>query len=111
MVGSNSEAYARVSHLVEEGESVELLHNQAESGKHGNAAVLELSLAENLDIKNIRETEGIEADIAGQGSVEVGGLLEERHRLGEGSTEHSHARSGGRCTTTMYKEQSKRADF
>jgi hypothetical protein len=69
MVRSNSETYVRESHLVEKGESVELLNNQAEGGKHSNAAVLELSLAENLNIKNIRESKGIEADVTGQGSI------------------------------------------
>ena len=42
-------------HLGEEGESVLLLDEEAEDGKHGEAAVLELGLAEHAEVEHIGE--------------------------------------------------------
>jgi len=42
----------------------EVLGDGAGSGKHGNAAVLDLGLTEELDVKEGGEAEGIEADVA-----------------------------------------------
>ena len=44
------------SHLGEEGEGVLLLHEEAEDGEHGEAAVLELSLAEHAEVEHVGET-------------------------------------------------------
>ncbi len=41
--------------LREEGEGVHLLHNESQNGKHGKAAMLELGLAQNAEIENVRE--------------------------------------------------------
>jgi hypothetical protein len=75
-----------------------LLHNPAEHGKHSNAAVLELSLAQNLHIEDLREAEGVEADVTREGAVKVGGLLEEGHRIREGALEDCHLGTRHRCT-------------
>jgi hypothetical protein len=47
----------------------ELLNEAAKGGKHGNTSVLELSLAEPLDVVLGGEAKGIEAHIANHGSV------------------------------------------
>ena len=39
----------------EEGEGVLLLNEETEDGKHGETAVLELSLAQDADVENIGE--------------------------------------------------------
>ena len=75
-----------------------LLDDPAEDGKHGNAAVLKLSLAENLHVEHLGEAKGVEANVTGEGAVKVGGLLEEGDRLGEGALEHRHLGGGDRCT-------------
>lgn len=65
------------------GKGVRLLHGEeAEDGKHGGVAVLELGLAENLnaEVENVREAEGVETNIAGilaTESGEVQGPLDE----------------------------------
>ena len=53
-----------------EGKADELLHDSAEGGKHGNAAVLELRLAQPVQRVLSREAEGVEANIANHGAVE-----------------------------------------
>ena len=86
-------------YLVEEGENEDLLSQVAKNSKHGNAAMLQLSLTQNLDIKNLGEAERVESNITGERAVKIGGLLQERNRLGERAREDSHARSRNRCTT------------
>jgi len=53
------------------------LDNPAENSKHSNAAMLQLSLAEDLYVENLREAEGVETNITRQGAIKVGGLLKE----------------------------------
>jgi hypothetical protein len=43
------------SELREEREGVHLLNDEAQNGKHGKAAVLELSLAQHTEIKHVGE--------------------------------------------------------
>mmetsp|Transcript_472 Transcript_472/g.1241 ORF Transcript_472/g.1241 Transcript_472/m.1241 type:complete len:234 (-) Transcript_472:25-726(-) len=63
-----------------------LLEPKAEAGEHGDAGVLDLGLAEPVeveaDVGELREAQGVEADVPGEGSVEEGGFLEEGHRGG-----------------------------
>ena len=65
-----------------EGEVHELLGPEAEAAKHADAAVLELSLTEPLQIEVVGEAEGIEANVTGHGAVEGRGAGQERNRLG-----------------------------
>ena len=86
-------------YLVKERESVDLLHNETEGGKHGNAAVLQLSLAEDANIEDLRETKRVESNIARKRSVEVSRLLQEGNGVRERTGENRHARSGDRWYT------------
>ena len=63
-----------------EGELHELLDNAAEGGEHGNAAVLELSLAEPVKRVLGGEAKGVEANVANHGAVEGSRAGEEGHR-------------------------------
>ena len=74
-----------------EGEDV--LGHGTGSGKHGNAAVLELRLAEELDVRDLRAAERVEADVADHGAVQGSGLLEERNRR----RHRLHLRADGGC--------------
>ena len=65
-----------------EGEVGALLHPEAEAAKHADAAVLELSLTEPLQIEVVGEAEGIEANVTSHGAVEGRGAGQERNRLG-----------------------------
>ncbi len=56
-----------------------LLNDEAEGGKHGNAAVLQLGLAQPLDVEIVGEAKRVKANIAGQGSIQPGRAGEERH--------------------------------
>ena len=56
-----------------------LLDDEAEGGKHRNASVLQLSLAQPLDIEIVREAERVKANIASQGTIQPGRAGEERH--------------------------------
>mmetsp|Transcript_30663 Transcript_30663/g.64162 ORF Transcript_30663/g.64162 Transcript_30663/m.64162 type:complete len:244 (-) Transcript_30663:144-875(-) len=69
--------------LGEEREGVNLLDNESEDSEHSEAAVLELSLTQNAEIENIGEAQGIEANVAGQGTIQVGRALEEGNGRGE----------------------------
>jgi hypothetical protein len=79
-----------------------LLHDPAEHGKHGNAAVLELSLAEHLHVEHLGEAKGVEANVTRERAVEVGGLLEEGDRVRVRAREHSHLGGSRRCTHTRH---------
>ena len=60
-----------------------LLLPEAEAGEHGGAGVLDLGLAEPLDVKVFGKAKGVEADITNV-SLEVLGLGEEGDGLGHG---------------------------
>ena len=79
-----------------------LLDGPAEDGKHGNAAVLELSLAENLDVEHLGETEGVESNVTRKGAVEVGWLLQKGHGVRVGAGEDSHLGALHRCTNKTH---------
>jgi len=81
-------------HLGEEGESVLLLDEEAEDGKHGEAAVLELGLAEHAEVEHVREAKGVEANVAGVLAVEVDGALEEGDSVREVTLHLELAHSG-----------------
>jgi hypothetical protein len=72
-----------------EGELDLLLDKEAEGTEHADAAVLELGLAEPLEVKVVGEAEGVEANVAGHGAVKGRGAGEERH--GVGLVLHLHA--------------------
>jgi hypothetical protein len=50
-----------------------LLNEDASGGKHTNTSVLELSLTEPLEVDEVSEAEGVEANVAGHGSILVCG--------------------------------------
>jgi hypothetical protein len=72
-----------------EGEVVELLGDDTEGTKHTDTSVLELGLTEPLQVEVVGEAKGVEADIAGHGSVKCGRAGQERH--GVGLVLHAHA--------------------
>ena len=81
------------SDLGERGVDGDVLEDGAGGGKHGNTAVLDLGLAEEADVTERGEAEGVEADVAGHGAVEGLGGLEEGNR-----GRHLHGgSSGGNC--------------
>mmetsp|Transcript_41231 Transcript_41231/g.95667 ORF Transcript_41231/g.95667 Transcript_41231/m.95667 type:complete len:203 (+) Transcript_41231:135-743(+) len=73
------------------GQVDDLLHQAAEGREHADAAVLELGLAEPLDVVLLSEPKGIEADIADHRAVEGSGAGEE----GDGSRVLLHLEGGG----------------
>jgi len=75
--------------LGEGGVGGDVLEHGAGGGEHGDAAVLELSLAEELDVGDRGEAEGVEANVTNHGAIEGLGLLEEGDRGG-----HLHAHGG-----------------
>ncbi len=65
--------------VLEHGEGNELLDQEANNAKHANTAVLELSLAEPAEVEVVGEANGVEANVTGVGSIELGRALEERN--------------------------------
>lgn len=53
------------------GDGGDILDDHAGGGKHGNAAVLDLSLTGPVKVEPVGETEGIEADVTNHGAIEV----------------------------------------
>mmetsp|Transcript_27856 Transcript_27856/g.75052 ORF Transcript_27856/g.75052 Transcript_27856/m.75052 type:complete len:219 (-) Transcript_27856:15-671(-) len=70
-----------------------LLHNHAHNAEHANAAVLELSLAQPLQVHDVREVERVKAHVARHALAKLGGLDEERHGLRE--LRHAHCGARG----------------
>ena len=64
-----------------EGEVHELLGPETEAAEHADAAVLELSLAQPLQIEVVGEAKGVETDVTGHGAVERRWAGEEGHGL------------------------------
>jgi hypothetical protein len=59
----------------------DLLDDAAGPREHAHAAVLELSLAEPLEVNEVREAKRVETNIAGHRAVEVLRLRKEGHRF------------------------------
>jgi hypothetical protein len=89
--GHNEEVVDGGSAVLELGQARNLLRDHAGEGEHAHASVLELSLAQPLDVKVVGEANGVEAHIAGQGAVEGGGALEEGHSQVAVVAERLHA--------------------
>ena len=70
----------------------DVLGDRASSSEHGNTAVLDLSLAEELDVAEGRDAERVEAHVADHGAVELLRLVQEGHRRRLGL----HLRADGR---------------
>ncbi len=56
-----------------------LLNNEAEGTEHGNTAMLQLSLAEPLQVEIVGEAERVKSNVAGKGSIQPGRAGKERH--------------------------------
>jgi len=59
----------------------DVLEHGAGGGKHGNAAVLQLSLAEETDVSDTGQAQGVEADVTDHAGSERLVALEEGHGL------------------------------
>eukprot|EP00961_Rhodomonas_salina_P079658 1070445-Rhodomonas_salina.2 len=57
------------------------LGDEPEAAEHADAPVLELSLAQPLQVEVVREPERVEADVTGHGAVKRGRAGEEGHRV------------------------------
>ena len=62
--------------LLEAGEGVGVLDDHSGGGEHGNAAVLDLSLASPAEVEEVGEAKGVESNIANESAVEVAGAAE-----------------------------------
>ena len=85
-----------------------LLHPEPEAAEHADAAVLQLSLAEPLDVEIVGEPEGVETNVTRHGAVQRGRAREERHRLRAvelhlgGCTPRDHAHTSLARNTNKY---------
>jgi len=77
----------------EAGEGPPLLHDEADGGEHGHAAVLDLGLAEPLHVEVVGEAQGIEAGIPDP-ALEVLGLSKVGDGLGHGRESGGLRREG-----------------
>mmetsp|Transcript_37791 Transcript_37791/g.86171 ORF Transcript_37791/g.86171 Transcript_37791/m.86171 type:complete len:208 (+) Transcript_37791:140-763(+) len=87
-------------HLRHTGKLVQVLDDGAGGREHGHASVLDLSLAEELHVAEGGDAKGIEPDVANEGAVKLGGLVEEGHRrrlrLHLGAASHGATRERGK---------------
>ena len=90
----------------------DVLEHGAGGGEHGNAAVLELSLAEEADVGDAGEAKGVEANVTDHARAERLVALEEGDRLGHrlhggamlgcAAAKHEHDSSAQRLSAYTY---------
>jgi hypothetical protein len=79
----------------------ELREDHAKGGKHADAAVLDLGLAEPLEVIVVGEAKGVKARVAGEGAVELGGALKEGDGLGHRAGLHGGAAGDGSASSSL----------
>jgi hypothetical protein len=65
------------------------LNNHASGGKHGNTAVLDLSLASPVQVQPVREAKRVEADVADHGAIQILWPLSSRDGINTKTLEHT----------------------